>query len=151
MKVCTACRRKASRHARYLKQKERAKKEAARNARKLALQEQRKLLNGSELSEAMIGINRELSRVNYKIDKYMEKVSLGMATKRTENAIAHQSRRKDYFEEIKLLLMKAAGQGIYRPLEYYLSNTYLLHKHGFPCVVVDADPYIELENNDADH
>jgi hypothetical protein len=151
MKVCTACRRKAARHKRYLKDKATHRRAEIRRLTNLLMQEQRAKVTEGPLPENVREINNILSRIDYKLGKYVEKLNFGQATKRTELAIKNQSQRKAYFLEIKELLMEAAGKGFDRPLEYYLSNTYLLHKHGFPCVVVDADPRLEMETEDADH
>jgi len=145
MKVCTACRRKAARHKRYVAQRKKDAKVNARRRMQASLMAQGKLLRGSEVSAGVLEINRIVSRINYKLRQYVEKLDFGESTARTESAIEYQTRKLRYYEEIKELLMEDAKNGIDRPLEYYLTNTFLLHKHGFPCVVVDADPRLLME------
>jgi len=148
--VCTPCRRRKSRHERYLRNKSKQRRAEFRRITEMAMQANISLMDESQVGEAMAELNVILSRINHKLKVYAEKVAYGTATKRTEYAIRHQTMRREYYEEIKELLMEAAGRGFERPLEYYLSNTYLLHKHGFPCVVVDADPWLDMEIPDGD-
>jgi hypothetical protein len=149
--VCTPCRRRKARHERYLRNKSKKRRDDFRRLTELAMKANISLIDESHVGEAMAELNVILSRIDYKLRKYAEKVAFGMGSKRTELAIRRQTMRREYYEEIKELLMEAAGQGIDRPLEYYLSNTHLLHKHGFPCVVVDADPWLDMEQPDGDN
>lgn len=148
MSTCTACRRKEARRKRYLRDKAEAERQAERQRARMALEKQKALLGDSKMSEAVLEINTIISRIEYKLRKYNEMVMYGNGTLRTEKAIRHQTNRLDYYEEIKYLLMESARRGIDRPLEYYLTNTFLLNKHGFPCVVKDADPRLEMEADD---
>jgi hypothetical protein len=149
--VCTPCRRRTARKARYLRNKSKKRRDEFRRLTEMAMKANISLMDKSQVGEAIAEINVVLARIEYKLKKYAEKVAFGMASKRTEHAITHQTQRLNYYEEIKELLMEAAGKGFDRPLEYYLSNTYLLHKHGFPCVVVDADPRLEMETEHGDN
>ena len=150
MPTCTACRRKAKRHERYMKEKSNRIREEQKRIMRRAMFKQSAMLKNSKVASSLAEIKVVLSQIDYKIRKYNQMVLQGLGTKRTESAITHQSNRRDYYEEIKDLLMESASRGIDRSIEYYLANTYLLNKYGFPCVVKDADPWIELENEDGD-
>jgi len=113
-----------------------------------AMREQSRIMEDTSVYAAVLEINKIISRIDNKLKKYADKVAFSESTSRTETAIEHQWRRREYFEEIKNLLYADAKRGVDRPLEYYLTNTYLLHKHGFPVVVTDADPREEHENAD---
>jgi len=148
MTTCTPCRRKESRRRRYERERVRNLQKQKKSEIKAAMREQERLMKGTEVYAAITEINKVLSRIDHRLRKYAEKVSFCEATARTEQAIDHQWRRRSYFEEIKELLYEDARRGVDRPLEYYLSNTYLLHKHGFPVVVTDTDPREEYDDGE---
>ncbi len=113
------------------------------------MQTQNDLIRETQMYAGVLEINRILSRIDNKLRRYAEKVEFSEATQRTEAAIDYQWRRKEYFEEIKELMFEDAYNGVDNPLEYYLTNTFLLHKHGFPVIVTDADP--REDQNHAEH
>ena len=112
------------------------------------LREQRTFLKNENMAAAVAEVERTIRQIERLVEKYAEKVAFNEATKRTETALTYQSNRLSYFEDVKFLLLECARRGIERPLEYYLSNTFLLNKHGFPCQVKDADPWLEFEDDD---
>lgn len=140
MSTCTVCRQKESRRKRYLRAKKKAEKEAIRKQIDLARQQAREKMKKSNVEVAVGEIERRMVKSEWWIKKYSDKVAYGEGTKRTERALKNHYQKLAYYEEIKDLLLEDASLGIDRPLEYYLENTYLLNKHGYPCVVTDADP-----------
>jgi len=140
MPTCTPCRRKEARRKRYKKQRIKEITKRQRQEIRRIVNEQDEKMRETKMYAATLEINKIISRIDSKLRKYAEKVEFSEASPRTEAAIEHQWNRRNYFEEIKELLWEDARRGIDRPLEYYLSNTYLLHKHGFPVIVKDADP-----------
>lgn len=148
MKVCTPCRRKEARRARHRRTKMRELQAQKREEIKRVVQEQDKKMRETAMYAGVLELNKIISRINNKIKKYSDKVAYCESTARTESAIEHQWNRLAYYQEIKDLLYADAKRGIDRPLEFYLSNTYLLHKHGFPVVVTDAHPDEDIDNAD---
>lgn len=148
MTTCTVCRRKAARRKKYLKEKQAREAADVRRLARLALQKQKRMREVSNIDLAIKELNHRITAVEYKIRKYTEKVLYGAGSRRTELALKNQSQKRDYYEEIKELLEMDATNGVDRPLEYYLTNTFLLNKHGFTCAVTDADPRSE---QDADY
>lgn len=146
MPTCTPCRRKEARKQKYRRERAKQLRQQKRLELKNAMLEQGKLLRDTRVYAAVVELNKTISRIDNKIKKYADKLAYNEATARTEQALRHQWRRKEYFEEIKDLLYADAKRGVDRPLEYYLTNTFLLHKHGFPVIVTDADPNEEHDN-----
>jgi len=146
MPTCTPCRRKEARKQKYRREKMKKLREDKRRELNSAMTEQGKLIRDTNVYAAVMEVNRIISRIDNKIKKYADKLSYGEATVRTEGALRHQWQRRDYFEEVRDLLYSDAKRGVDRPLEYYLTNTFLLHKHGFPVVVTDVDPNEEHNN-----
>lgn len=138
--TCTPCRRKEARQKRYQREKIKSMERQKRQEVREALRQQDERMRDTQIYAGVLELNKIISRIDSKLRRYAEKVEFSEATPRTESAIEYQWRRKEYFEEIKELLYTDAQHGVDRPLEYYLSNTFLLHKHGFPVVVKDADP-----------
>ena len=140
MPTCTPCRRRAARKEKYRREKMRRLRDEKRKELKDALLTQNKLMRDTKVHAAIMEVNRTISRIDSRLKKYADKVAFNEGTARTENALRYQWRRREYFEEVRDLLYADAKRGVDRPLEYYLTNTFLLHKHGFPVVVTDADP-----------
>ena len=146
--TCTPCRRKEARRRRYeRKRRQEIQKEKAEELKRI-VREQDKKMRETQMYAGVLELNKMISRIDHKLRKYAEKVAYCEGSVRTEQAIEYQRQRRAYYEEIKDLLYADAKRGIDRPLEYYLSNTYLLHKHGFPVVVTDADPREEHTDGD---
>lgn len=143
MSTCTVCRQKEARRKRYLKAKKKAEREAARREAEIARQQVKEKMKKSNVEAAVYELERRISRVDSRIRFYADKIAYGGGSKRTETALKDQYRKVEYFEDIKALVLEDASRGIDRSLEYYLTNTYLLNKHGYPCVVTDADPRSE--------
>ena len=139
--TCSACRRKEYDRRRKRKAYNEQKQEQVRGIIRAARQKQEQI--DKTLTAAVREINKKLSQIKHKINTYSDKIIYGSGSSRTEKALRYQEHLRDYYEEIKELLMEDAANGIERPLEYYLTNTFLLNKHGFPCVVKDADPRSE--------
>ena len=143
MSTCTVCRQKEARRKRYLKAKKKAEREAARREAAAARQKIKEMNKKSNVEASIYELDRNISRINSRIKHYADKIAYGAGSKRTETALADQYRKIEYYEDVKALVLEDAARGIDRTLEYYLSNTYLLNKHGYPCVVTDADPRSE--------
>lgn len=143
--ICTTCRRKQARHERYLREKDAALREQAQRTLRVALDAQEKQIKESVLGASIAELDLQIKRIRYKLAKHEERQAMGLATQRTEHAVTHQTRKLTYLTEVRDLMMADAGQGECYPLEYYLSDTALLHKHGFP-VVVEHDKPEENEN-----
>lgn len=140
MKTCTACRHKEARRKRYLKEKARKQAEDRRNAAMIARQRVASEAKKSNVDASIKHINQKLAYIENRIAHYTDMIVYGHGTRKTENALKNQERNREYYEEVKELIMEDAARGLDNPLEYYLSNTFLLNKHGFPCIVTDADP-----------
>ena len=143
MSTCTVCRQKEARRKRYLKAKKKAEREAIRREADIARQKAKEKIKKSNVDAVVYELDRRISRIDSRIRHYADKIAYGAGTKRTETALKDQYRKIEYYEDIKSLVLEDASHGIDRTLEYYLSNTYLLNKHGFACVVTDADPRSE--------
>lgn len=140
MSTCTVCRQKEARRKRYLRAKKKAEQAEIRRQISEAKRKAKAEMAKSNVELAVHEIERMITKTEWWIKKYADTISWGNGTKRTQRALKDHHRKLDYYEEIKELLLEDASLGIDRPLEYYLSNTYLLNKHGYPCVVTDADP-----------
>lgn len=138
--TCTPCRRKEARRMRYDRQRRKELQKEQRLELIRIVKEQDKKMRDTKMYAGVLELNKIISRIDHKIRKYAEKISYCEGSSRTEQALEHQQQRRNYYQEIKDLLYADAKRGVDRDLEYYLSNTYLLHKHGFPVVVTDADP-----------
>jgi hypothetical protein len=143
MTTCTVCRQKEARRKRYLRAKKKAEREAARLEAAAARQKIKEMNKKSNVEASIYELDRNISRINSRIKHYADKIAYGAGSKRTETALADQYRKIEYYEDVKALVLEDAARGVDRTLEYYLSNTYLLNKHGYPCVVTDADPRSE--------
>jgi len=149
MKVCTPCRRKEARRAKRRRARMRELQAQKREEIKRVVQEQDRKMRETAMYAGVLELNKIISRIDNKLKKYSDKVAYCEGSARTEAAIEYQWKRRAYYQEIKDLLYADAARGIDRPLEFYLSNTYLLHKHGFPVVVIDAHPDEDIDNADS--
>ena len=140
MKTCTACRQKEARRKRYLRAKKKAERAAIRREAEVARQNAKQKMKKSNIEVAVSEIERRIVKTEWWIKKYADKIAGGNGTKRTESALKNQYQKVEYYEDIKELMLEDASFGIDRPIEYYLENTFLLNKHGYPCVVTDDDP-----------
>ena len=145
--ICTPCRRKQKRHERYLREKDQALREQAQRTLRTALEAQEKQIKESVLGASIAELDHQIKRIRSKLAKHEHRQAMGLATQRTEHAVTHQTRKLTYLSEVRELMLADAGRGECCPLEYYLSDTALLHKHGFP-VVVEHDATEESENDD---
>ena len=140
MKTCTVCRQKEARRKRYLRAKKKAERAEIRKQVSEARRKAKAKITETKVSKAVEELERRITKTEWWIGKYEKIVAWGDGTKRTETALRNHHRKLEYYEDIKELLLEDAALGIDRPLEYYLENTYLLNKHGYPCVVTHADP-----------
>jgi len=147
MTTCTVCRQKEARRKRYLRAKKKAEKAAIRRRAEVAKQLAKQKMKKSDIEVAVSEIERRIVKTEWWIKKYADKIAGGNGTKRTESALKNQYQKVEYYEDIKEIMIEDASFGIDRPIEYYLENTYLLNKHGYPCVVTDADPRSDRDGN----
>jgi len=147
MEVCTPCRRRKARHERHLRDYKKVVRKRLNLQMRGLLLDQKTHLKNERMASAVREVERTIRNIERLIEKYAEKVAYNEATKRTETALTYQSKRLAYFEDVKFLLLECARRGIERPLEYYLSSTFLLNKHGFACTVKDADPWLEFADD----
>jgi len=147
MEVCTQCRRKAKRHEKYLKEKQYKQEAAARAELAQALRKQHKLLTDTVLAGAYNELLKMERRIQMKVRQHEDKIARGEGTVRTEQAVEFQSRKLAYYADVRAAMMADAAEGKELPLEHYLTNTFLLHKHGFPVAVVDDPPADRTPDN----
>jgi len=147
MKTCTDCRRKEARHKRYKRAKKKADLAETRRLAKLARDKMRAEVKLTNTDKSIKYINQKIASINNKLQKYMDKMTFGGGTNKTKHAIIRQTKNVEYYEELKELVMSDAALGYDKPIEYYLDNTYLLNKHGFPCVVTDENPRSDENGN----
>lgn len=145
--TCNTCRSKERKRKWYYKNKKKLERQAARKAVSEAVKAAKQKAKKTNVEIAIYEIDRRLSQIDSRMREYADKIAYGAGTKRTEKALRDQERNHEYFEDVRGIIMEDASLGIDRPLEYYLSNTYLLNKHGFPVVVTDADPREDRDGN----
>lgn len=139
MQLCTKCRRSLKRREQYAAEKIRKAQADTHRAVSDALQQQREAARGTVIHGAVRELNILVSRVERRLRVLETRLGEGHFGPRTLKAIEYQKRKRAYYTEVREIMMRDAAEGMEHPLDYYLGNTHLLHKHGFPVIVVD-DP-----------
>ena len=133
--ICTPCRRKIKRHARYIKAKDKQRQQEAKTALRTALRAQARMKEESLVAAAVVELDRMISRIKNRIRSHNKRIEEGTDTPRTFTGLKHQTQKLDYYLDIRRWVMDDAGRGIVLPLEHYLSDTTMLHRHGYPVAV----------------
>lgn len=138
--TCTKCRdvlrRKAKRKAVQADNQRRRLRVEMQEAQRA----RRQVLASDTAHQAIKELTTQANIHENKLLRYLQKIRRGDGTTRTEKAVKYQQNYVDYYVALIDIVKRDAAMGRRKPLEYYLSNTYLLNKFGFTCVVVDGDP-----------
>ncbi|MDX1409126.1 MAG: hypothetical protein R3330_13355, partial [Saprospiraceae bacterium] len=98
--ICTPCRRRIKRHARYIKAKDKQRQQEAKTALRTALRAQARVKEESLVAAAVAELDRMISRIKNRIRSHNKRIEEGRDTPRTFTGLKHQTQKLDYYLDI---------------------------------------------------
>jgi hypothetical protein len=137
--TCTDCRRTARKKEQYRAEKKVRFDREVKAMTKRAIKAQAALLKETMAAAVLRELNKLIAQPRSLVRKYTKKLEHGTGSYRTKQGLENQTRRLDYLLDIKRIVELDAAVDDVKPLEYYLTNTYLLNKHGYVCRIDPDD------------